>query len=178
MTSQSKMPRHETTKLEALFNNVYSAAYRLRSNDPKGLDGLIFWQPIKSATNQYNDHRATWIKLEWYDELKKLSEYDEFGRLLPLEHFMKQPANLYDKGYATIRTILQVALNVGQQHGCLPSGNEHYEMLRNKSLVYKNIDLFISEEDNRKLSELLDFNTIQQINAYLISAINEQEVKK
>lgn len=155
------------SKLNDLFQRVLHTSILLISSVP-GFDGREFWQPIKMRLSRYDNFEAlnSWKELD-KDFIEQVSNMDEFTvnekgekTLIEVNHFLIQQYRIPTTETPNIRKILQIALNVGQYFGSF--GDTTIKTSENMLL-----STFITDEDIKYLSEIIDDDTYSFICNYL-----------
>lgn len=165
ISKSSKSKSSKVYSLEVMFNRVLSTAQKLKKMD--SFKGQDFWQPIKQILEQYDQQPAAggWRKIpsKVSAEILSLTEYTINGRdektIIEQNHFIIQQYRIPMKEPATVKKIIQVALNIGQYKGTKP----------NKKLPegFSEITDFISKSDISKVSAIISPEVIDEVNKYL-----------
>ena len=161
-------------KLEVLFNLVLLASYKQRKKN-KQFDGFNFWQPIKKELE----------KLDKYDDIikfkkipdslvKTIMEISEFYKngygkenIIESHHFLIQQVRIPTNEKASVKKIIQIALNIGQWKG-LPN-ETIYKDIKYDNTKLDDIYTYISKTSLNKLSKYIDNDIISNIEKYINS---------
>ena len=157
------------TKLEIIFKKVLDKSYNLRKKNIFKFDGKSFWQPIKNILEPLDKYHAKkWKKISKRKTRKimLLPEYiiDGYENKIINEnnHFIIQQVRIPLNEKATIKKIIQIALNIGQSKAVNQTNS-------NIQTNMNNIDKFISKQDIILLSKHISDTIIEGINTYLDS---------
>ena len=155
------------SKLELLFDLILDKSYKLRKNDPINFDGYNFWQPIKSILTPLDKYNAKKWKKTSEDKIKKIMSLPEYiidgyeNKIINENyHFIIQQVRIPLKEIATIKKIIQIALNIGQYKGT-NKGKFIY------NIKFDTIHEFIYKKDIIYLSQYLTEDIMIEINNYL-----------
>ena len=159
---QTHIPTYQhTNRMEELFVVVRDSTLR-NKKFVKEFDGKAFWQPIKKETDQYDNKIVLWkpISKNSQYQFQSMIEYTINGygeqKIIDKNHFSIQQVRIPLKEPATIKKILQVALNVGQAIAC---DAEYYAV---------ELSDFITQETIDELNSILSSDKIKQIKKLLI----------
>ena len=137
--------------IKPLFDYMRLKSYKLQKNDPDA-DGLAFWRKIKNELAKQDEHTVEWILLddEETDRIMNLTEYEINGHgdknIVEINHFQIQYVRIPRTETASIRKIMQVALNIGQYEG---------KVKNRQALEHLQLENFVSEESIKTLEEKL-----------------------
>ena len=154
------------TNMEKLFNTVKNAAERIHDNGK--VDGEQFWSGIKEILSQHDDHVFRWKKTRTKKRDNKimttLPEFQTFGdgmcRIIEANHFVIQSVRIPIAENATIRTVAQVALNIGQ-YDAYDKGQDN--MLHN----HKALSMYLAKGGNEQMSALVTPEIIREVEMYI-----------
>jgi hypothetical protein len=153
-----------TTKLEDMYNNVKEVSKLLRK--VPNFDGQQFWQPIKKVLNKLDIKFNNWTELsKFHKNLINIEEYDNFNKIIEINHFIRQHANIPINDKPNLTKIIQIALNSGQFLGSAAEDDiKKYKYNENK---LGNITTYIQEEDMQGVSDKIPDEAINNIKKYL-----------
>jgi hypothetical protein len=156
--------------IELLFDKIIEGSYKLNKTK-KNFDGQKFWQPIKKICNKFDEYelkkwkKTTLSKLTIH-KIMSLSEYmiDGYGNknIDLVNHFIIQQIRIPLQEKATIRKIMQIALNIGLYRG----------KINNKFLYnvkFDNINQFVSKKDIEELNKHITNSIVMKIDKYIKS---------
>jgi len=169
MGIRTKKAHNNKTKLEIIFDKVLDKSYNLRRKNISKFDGKAFWQPIKNILAPLDKYHAKkWKKIS-KSKTKKimlLPEYiiDGYENKIINEnnHFIIQQVRIPLHEKATIKKIIQIALNIGQSKAVNQSNS-------NNQINMNNIDKFINKQDVILLSKHIPDTMFENVNTYLDS---------
>lgn len=94
-------------KLEQIFILVRQGAKQFKIDRPNG-DGRAFWQPLKHLFGQHDIRASSWRKIDAkiVASLLDLSETDEFGAIIEINHFLRQQVRIPTQEEPTLRRIM------------------------------------------------------------------------
>ena len=157
------------SNLEVLFDIVLDKSYKLRKANPTTFDGQGFWQPIKQILEPLDKYYAPkWKKISKAitEKIMLLPEFtiNGYGNKVIIEnnHFIIQQVRIPIKEKATIKKIVQIALNIGQYQGT--NNNNFYNGVR-----FNDVNQFLHKNDIIALSKYITIDIISSINRYLHS---------
>ena len=113
--------RHNTgeSKLECLFDAVKAGAKQFRQRG--GTDGRAFWQPLKQRLSDTTPESLTWKRLGKHLRERVLALPEQTtgraARVIEPHHFVRQQVRIPSEKALSARTVMQVALNIGQWQG-------------------------------------------------------------
>lgn len=161
-------------KLEVLFNLVLLASYKQRKKN-KQFDGFNFWQPIKKELEKLDKYDNI-IKFKKIPDslVKIIMEIPEFYKngygkenIIESHHFLIQQVRIPTNEKASVKKIIQIALNIGQWKG-LPN-EAIYKDIKYNNTNLDDIYTYISKTSSNKLSKYIDNDIISNIEKYLNS---------
>jgi hypothetical protein len=157
-------------KVCELFNKIKNFVQKQRKLNPR-FDGLGFWQPIKNILDRV--HLENYQKIEWRVywkkpllkrdmEILKLEEYivDKDGKKTINEknHFIIQTIRIPSSEPASIKKLIQVALNIGQYKGVKKRIDISLPYENIEDFVIKKIaesEIILIKEDEKFLNQIL-----------------------
>ncbi len=153
--------------LEQLFLFVKNGACKLRKKN-NNADGLKYWKPIKELLSQYDNVKpAKWKKISatTTDKYMSYPEYtiDGYGnqKIIEQNHFLIQQVRIPKQEKATIRKIIQLALNIGQLKGT--SSSSFLTKIGYKKSNLDQLSSYISKNDIERLSKHISKDTVLAI---------------
>ena len=154
------------TNIEKLFNIVKTAAERIHDNGKA--DGQQFWSGIKEILSRHDEHVFKWKKTRTkkHDDtiMTTLPEFQTFGdgecRIIEENHFVIQTVRIPRVENATIRKVVQIALNIGQYDAY---DQRHDNKLHN----YKILSAYLSNGVIEQMSNLITSELIQEVERYI-----------
>ncbi len=157
----------KTNNLEKIFNSVLEKSYKLRKQNPNKFDGQGFWQPIKKILEPLDIYSAKEWKRISKIKTKKIMELPEYiidendNKIInEKNHFIIQQVRIPLNEKATIKKIIQIALNIGQYKGV--SNNKYIYNIK-----FNDIKEFLYKKDIIELSKHITTEMIEKINNYL-----------
>jgi hypothetical protein len=160
-------------KVDELFNLVLEKAKNERKKN-KDFDGKEFWQPIKAILDKVE------IKFEWkkldekkVKEIMDLPEYYKNGnneeKIIEKNHFIIQSVRIPTKEEASLKKLIQIALNIGQYEGTKENNN--------KKLPYDKINSYVSKNiSNIELEKHMNKENINKLNKYVSNSIGKKNL--
>lgn len=149
--------------LEQLFLRVLNTSKKLRRTN-KSFDGRAFWQFIKNELNALDISFEKWKPLSHsHRALLSTKEIDDGGKMIEVNHFLRQHANIPINDPPILTKIIQIALNIGQLLGTTTPKqrlsmkyNSKYQQL--VTYIYKKdiVGICIPEETIFKINQYLD----------------------
>jgi hypothetical protein len=159
------------TKLEQLFTQVKEQTKQFKLNHPNG-DGRAFWQPLKQLFADSGIQARSWKNqsLEELELIYRLAEYDTEGKIIEINHFLRQHARISKEEKPTLQRIMQIALNSGQ---FLATGHQFKEI---KNFDYRNSGLdqlqtYLEEDEILEMSQKISDSLIEQVEGYFSSVV-------
>ena len=143
----------DTIIIDRLFELMVVDAARKRKEYNK-FDGLNYWQKFKQILEKYDRFEVDWIPIspEYVEQYMRLPEKLGDGTIDEINHFAIQHVRIPTTDRATMRKIIQVALNIGQYWGTT-----------GKLLSHNRIDMFVSVENQNRLSAQISYVDIEQL---------------
>jgi isoleucyl-tRNA synthetase len=153
-----------TTKLEDMYDNIKEVSQLLRK--VPNFNGQQFWQPIKTELNKLDIQFNNWIELsKFHKNLINIEEYDKYNKIVEINHFIRQHANIPINDKPNLTKIIQIALNSGQFLGSAAEDDiKKYKYNENK---LGNITTYMQEEDIQNVSDKIPDQAIDNIKKYL-----------
>jgi hypothetical protein len=153
-----------STKLEKLYNNVKEVSQLLKK--VPNFDGQQFWQPIKTELNKLDIKFNNWVELsDVHNNLINIEEYDKCNKIIVINHFIRQHANIPINDKPNLTKIIQIALNSGQFLGSVAEDDiKKYKYNENK---LGNITTYMHKEDIQNVSDKIPIEAIDNIKKYL-----------
>jgi len=152
-----------TTKLEDMYNNVKEVSKLLRK--VPNFDGQQFWQPIKKVLNKLDIKFNNWTELsKFHKNLINIEEYDNFNKIIEINHFIRQHANIPCNDEPNLTKIIQIALNSGQYLGSTKNNIDRKAHNNNK---LGEITTYIDKKYIKEVSNQIPKQTFININKYL-----------
>jgi len=155
-------------KLEILFDLVKEKSYVMRKSQPTTFDGKGFWQPIKNLLDPLdNAYVSNWKPLSKTKtrQIMLLPEYTINGyeekQINELNHFIIQQVRIPLTEKATVKKIIQIALNIGQYKGINNGVYIH-------DIRFENLDEFLTKKEIIEMSKHIPNNIVEQIKVLLI----------
>jgi len=147
--------------LKLLFDLMRLSSYKLRRDDVNA-DGLHFWQHVKSLLANHDDKIVEWLAMDdnnpQYKEIMSLPEYtiNGYGKksTIELNHFNIQIVRIPKTDEASIRKIMQIALNLGQYEGTINKRN---------ALKHFQLEHFISDDSINDLESKIPSSFYQEV---------------
>ena len=153
-----------TTKLENLYNNVKEVSLLLRK--VPNFNGQIFWQPIKKVLNEQDIKFNNWTELsEIHKNLINNEEYDKYNKIIEINHFIRQHANIPINDKPNLTKIIQIALNSGQFLGS--ATEDHIKKYKYNEKKLGKITTYMHEDDIQNVSDKIPDEVINNIKKYL-----------
>jgi hypothetical protein len=154
--------------LQFLFTSILTKIQKIRQAAGLGFDGLGAWKPIKAiALTCSGDAEFNNMDAELSTFVTNLIEFNQFGGLIEGAHFVKQLIRI-PKETATVKSVLQIALNIGQYLSMSPI--EAGDFLSNEDF-YKyelgKLSTYLSPEAEAYLSAHVTEKTFKMIIDYL-----------
>ena len=173
-------------KLQELFTTVLNGAIKFR-RQPQTVGGQEFWRPIKDILEKYDGTIVPWKQLpsRIVEKHMKLPEYtiDGYGNkeINEINHFLIQLVRLPMKEKASVRKIIQVALNAGQFLGSSYDDHENFMSYvvatfssehSSSEIVHETLRLdslmsYIGQNDIAVLDQIIADDDIEQIKKYI-----------
>jgi hypothetical protein len=151
-------------ELEYLFNYVKEVSKLLRK--VPNFDGREFWQPIKNILNDLDIKIDNWKELSQYHKnLINIEQYDKNNKMIEINHFIRQHANIPCNDNPTLTKIVQVALNSGQFLGSATEEEINKYNYNNNKLG--EIETYMHKKDIKKISDQISDKTLKDIKKYL-----------
>ena len=153
-----------TTKLEDMYDNIKKVSQLLRK--VPDFNGQLFWQPIKTELNKLDIKFNNWIELSiFHKNLINIEEYDKYNKIIEINHFIRQHANIPMNDKPNLTKIIQIALNSGQFLGSATEDDmKKYKYNENK---LGNITTYMQQEDMQNVSDEIPEQVVVNIKKYL-----------
>lgn len=157
------------TKLDLLFSSVQQGAAEFATRNPEG-DGRAFWQPIKQLFGKQDIRASGWQRLNsgLVAKLMNLSEFDESGNIILLNHYLRQQVRIPTEEEPILRKIMQLALNSGY----FIASKDKQELDRSlKDFDYGNSGLerlttYISKDEIVQISSQISPGLVEEVETY------------
>jgi hypothetical protein len=158
-----------TTKLEDMYDNIKKVSQLLRK--VPDFNGQLFWQPIKTELNKLDIKFNNWIELSiFHKNLINIEEYDKYNKIIEINHFIRQHANIPMNDKPNLTKIIQIALNSGQFLGSAVEDDiKKYKYNENK---LGDITTYMQVEDMQNVSDKIPDEAVNNIKKYLDEQLN------
>lgn len=158
-----------TTKLEDIFDNIKKISQLLRK--VPNFNGQQFRQPIKIELNKLDIQFNNWMELlEIHKNLINIEEYDKYNKIIEINHFIRQHANIPINDKPNLTKIIQIALNSGQFLGS--ATEDIINKYKYNELKLGKITTYIHEEDIQNISDKIPEQVFVNIKKYLDEQLN------
>jgi hypothetical protein len=139
--------------INRLFEHMKMDVAKQRNIDPE-FDGLKYWKRFKPILEKYDRLKVAWIPIphEYVEQYMRLREDLDDGQINEINHFAIQHVRIPTTERATIRKIIQVALNIGQYLGTT-----------GELLSHNRLDMFVSVENQNRLSAQISYVDVEQL---------------
>lgn len=152
-------------KLKRIYKHVKKTSRLLRKIP--NFDGQKFWQPIKTELNNLDIKFNKWKELsDFHNNLINIEEYDKNNKIIEINHFIRQHANIPCNDTPSLTKIIQIALNSGQFLGSATIN----DINKYKNNKLGKITTYMHKEDIKTISSDIPEQVIINIEKYL----NEQ----
>jgi hypothetical protein len=157
------------SKLEDMYDNIKEVSQLLKK--VPNFDGQIFWQPIKKVLNELDIEFNNWIELsDVHKNLINIEEYDKYDKIIEINHFIRQHANIPMNDKPNLTKIIQIALNSGQFLGSAVEDDiKKYKYNENK---LGDITTYMQVEDMQNVSDKIPDEAVNNIKKYLDEQLN------
>jgi hypothetical protein len=151
-----------SSKLKRIFKYVKKTSRLLRKIP--NFDGQKFWQPIKAELNNLDIKFNEWKELsEFHKNLINITEYDKNNKIIEINHFIRQHANIPCNDMPNLTKIIQIALNSGQFLGSATINDINKYKKKNLG----KITTYMHKKDIKKISNDIPEQVIINIEKYL-----------
>ena len=156
----------DRTRLERLFILVQQGTQEFKTKVPDG-DGRAFWQPLKKMFAEPNLMASGWLQIDSaiVEKLMALPEFDESG-IIAINHFLRQQVRIPTEEEASLRRIMQVALNSGQFLASDRTINDLKDFDYSRSGLDR-LSTYISPADIENISIGISDRLIKEVKTYL-----------
>ena len=151
-----------SSKLKRIYKYVKKTSRLLRKIP--NFDGQQFWQPIKTELNNLDIKFNKWKELSnFHKNLINIVEYDKNNKIIEINHFIRQHANIPCNDTPSLTKIIQIALNSGQFLGSATIN----DINKYKNNKLGKISTYMHKKDIKKISDDIPEQVIVNIKNYL-----------